>query len=375
MAKGVAKFASAMFVGFVILAPVASNAQDSGDSPADKMAPPAAVEKSAPAEKTTAEECLTTPNGESPQGQQWRYRLERGTQRRCWYLRDRADRAAQPILTTVPAAAKPLARAADTPAPRPPALPPRAGNDARAELPFPRSRVDANPVTFPARPRPSPAMTIGADAGPGIADENLRRGPAMPRLSQPLDTFSASPPAADTTSALTNDAVTETNANFGMPAAPAVPVDTGVLPEVPPPPKTSLQKLLLVIFGALAFAGLTASLIHHLARVWRKRRVRQRRRMLWQSGKAAHGRPAPALQPASQPALQADRAAQRPARAEIQTPSEQAQGQIEELLGQMAERIKGQASVSLFAKSQVPAAARGQRPSARRDARASAVRP
>lgn len=369
MAKGVAKFAFAMFAGLVLFAPVASNAQDAADSPADKMAPPPTIEKTAPADKTTADDCLTTPGGESPQGQQWRYRIERGTQRRCWYLRDRADRTAQPILTTVPAA-KPLARAADTPAPRPPVLPPRAGNDARAELPFTRGRADANPVAFPSRGRPSPAMTIGADTGPAIPDESLRRAPAMPRLSQPLDTFSASPPAAETASTVTNDPVTDTNANFGMPAAPAVPIDSGVLTEAPPP-KTSLQKLLIAIFGALAFAGLTASLMHRLAIFGRKRRVRQRRRMLWQSGKAARIRPAPALPPAPQ----AERAAPRPVRTNAQTASEQAQGQIEELLGQMAQRVKGQVPVSLFASSQVPAAARGQSPSARRDARASAARP
>jgi hypothetical protein len=367
MAKGVAKFAFAMFAGLVLFAPVASNAQDSADSPADKMAPPP-VEKTAPADKTTVEDCLTTPGGESPQGQQWRYRIERGTQRRCWYLRDRSDRA-QPILTTAPAA-KPLARAADAPAPRPPVLPPRAGNDARAELPFTRSRADTNPVTFPSRGRPSPGMTIGADTGPAIPDENLRRAAAMPRLSQPLDTFSSSPSTAETASTVTNDPVTDTNANFGMPAAPAMPIDSGVLTEAPPP-KTSLQKLLIAIFGALAFAGLIASLMHRLAIFGRKRRVRQRRRMLWQSGKAARIHPAPA----PQPALQAERAAPRPIRTSAQIASEQAQGQIEELLGQMAQRVKGQVPVSLFASSQVPAAARGQSPSARRDARASAARP
>jgi hypothetical protein len=34
------------------------------------------------------DDCLAAPNSSAPQGSQWRYRLERGTHRKCWYLRD-----------------------------------------------------------------------------------------------------------------------------------------------------------------------------------------------------------------------------------------------------------------------------------------------
>src|SRR4051794_2378245 len=33
-----------------------------------------------------AETCLAAPEGTAPQGRQWRYRMERGTQRKCWRL-------------------------------------------------------------------------------------------------------------------------------------------------------------------------------------------------------------------------------------------------------------------------------------------------
>ena len=33
-----------------------------------------------------AETCLAAPEGAAPQGGHWRYRLERGTQRKCWRL-------------------------------------------------------------------------------------------------------------------------------------------------------------------------------------------------------------------------------------------------------------------------------------------------
>src|SRR5882724_8141841 len=33
-----------------------------------------------------AETCLAAPEGAAPRGSHWRYRLERGTQRKCWRL-------------------------------------------------------------------------------------------------------------------------------------------------------------------------------------------------------------------------------------------------------------------------------------------------
>jgi hypothetical protein len=41
---------------------------------------------SASAAAFAADECLASPNGSSPQGQHWRYHLDRQTQRKCWYL-------------------------------------------------------------------------------------------------------------------------------------------------------------------------------------------------------------------------------------------------------------------------------------------------
>src|SRR6516165_9440230 len=37
------------------------------------------------------DDCLAAPNSSAPQGSQWRYRLERGTHRKCWYLRDSSN--------------------------------------------------------------------------------------------------------------------------------------------------------------------------------------------------------------------------------------------------------------------------------------------
>jgi hypothetical protein len=39
------------------------------------------------AQAAPTKECLSGPNGVSPKGQHWYYRLDRATQRKCWYLR------------------------------------------------------------------------------------------------------------------------------------------------------------------------------------------------------------------------------------------------------------------------------------------------
>jgi hypothetical protein len=347
MAGGVARIAFAIFAGALIMAPVASKAQNAVDFPLDT-----APEKPATDNKT-ADDCLTAPSGEALQGQRWFYRTERGTQRHCWYLRDKAEqRASQPApAMAITTAAKPIAIA-----PRA-AMPPRPNADARAELPA-RSRLDGdNTLASRAQSAASPVTSDGAP--------------------QPLDSYSAPPPAADSPVADASDAVGETNANLGMSA---VTPDAGLRSDAAPP-KTSLQRLLVAIFGALAFAGVTASLIHRFAFIWRKRNARLRRRTLWQSAKKARTRPpqtasAPAASApaASVPAASAQNVAANQVRADAPNrQDDDAQGQIEELLGRVAQRVKHEAVAPTLVKlvnSQAAAAGHGRRSSAPRGARA-----
>src|SRR3981189_2529671 len=73
--------------------------------------------------QAAADNCLTAPKDKTPAGGHWYYRLERGTKRQCWYLRDENDksaRAAPPDSSTDDA---PVSAAADPPPPpHPPAL-------------------------------------------------------------------------------------------------------------------------------------------------------------------------------------------------------------------------------------------------------------
>jgi hypothetical protein len=59
---------------------------------------------------SAAVECITEPNREPPQGSHWFYRVDRATDRRCWYLR----------VWTPPSSAAPTAETQRA-APRPPA--------------------------------------------------------------------------------------------------------------------------------------------------------------------------------------------------------------------------------------------------------------
>jgi hypothetical protein len=77
--KGATKIATASLAFVVTFCAVQGDAKELA-----KSAPP--------------DDCLAAPNSPAPDGSQWRYRLERGTQRKCWYVRasDKATRKAAP---------------------------------------------------------------------------------------------------------------------------------------------------------------------------------------------------------------------------------------------------------------------------------------
>ena len=89
MANRATKFVSAIFVSAVVGIPVSTFAKDAAGGSDASM-----LDLSTPAASSSTE-CLTTPNRELPQGQHWFYRMDPGTNRRCWFLRDQAERASQ----------------------------------------------------------------------------------------------------------------------------------------------------------------------------------------------------------------------------------------------------------------------------------------
>jgi hypothetical protein len=75
-----------------------------------------------------ADDCLTSPKDETPQGSHWYYRIDRATKRHCWYLRGEGDNLSQTAPSNAPQSAKPIAPKAET-------ATQRSISDAHAELP------------------------------------------------------------------------------------------------------------------------------------------------------------------------------------------------------------------------------------------------
>jgi hypothetical protein len=149
-----------------------------------------------PIAANAAETCLEAPKGVAPAGNHWKYRLERGTQRKCWRL-VQVERKAAPVLaepqgdddeeaTPAPAAPAPVAKRAvksteisnAEPAPSPPApvirelVTRKVSNPSDAAQPFspPQPSVVAQTDTTPApaerqqapREEVAPAVTAPA---------------------------------------------------------------------------------------------------------------------------------------------------------------------------------------------------------------------
>ncbi|MGL6060812.1 MAG: hypothetical protein ACRC1G_08995 [Bradyrhizobium sp.] len=186
-----------------------------------------------------ADTCLTSPREYTPPGTRWRYKMERGTGRRCWFLKDEAEKAA----------GKPAGQStatADEPAPAPQRRKPAASptvSDARAEF----SRTPVEPETRPAPIPGDPAATAADTAAKMLAPGAATRWPG------PMSTGSGSgrpaPPAA---------APGEQSAELR--AAPAVtppPAKPQAMPRAVPPAPVSEKPMSLPMLITVAVAGLS----------------------------------------------------------------------------------------------------------------------
>jgi hypothetical protein len=153
-----------------------------------------------------ADTCLTAARDYTPPGTRWRYRIERGTGRHCWFLKDETERTAGKTAEPAVAAEEPASRK------KPPKA--RAVSDARAEF----SQVPVEPET-----RPEPASNAPAASAP-VADN-----------SQPSTARSANmlAPAGATR---WPDPMSATNSAGSASAAPAAPADQSAAPPAATPP-------------------------------------------------------------------------------------------------------------------------------------------
>ena len=264
MGNRTAKFISALIGSIIAGAPLAAVSQNAPSAP------------SAASTENTAADCLASPKGVAPQGQHWFYRVERTTKRQCWYLRAEGAKATQSAQAT-----------ADAPNAAPTA--PQSVQNARAEYIAAQTSAAANPpAPAAAATQPAPSAPNANAAQPAVATRWPDAAPASP-APQPSPSTAAAPAAASVQPS-------------AKPAASPAPVTLAAADAPADKPTGSVQMLLLVIGGALALAGLLASVIYRFA----GRRARARaadRRVNWDhrqddhDGRAPwHAEPAPRVE-------------------------------------------------------------------------------
>jgi hypothetical protein len=265
-------------------------------------APLAAVSQNAPTAPSTANaasDCLASPKGAAPQGQHWHYRLERGTKRQCWYLRAEGGKATQTARV-----------AADTPTADSAAPQQHPVQDARAEYLTPQSI--AAPKT--------PAAPMQQAASPS-ADTNAQQ-PAVdarwPDASAASVTPAVQPSPAPVAAAAQPSA---------KPAKSPAPMALAAADSSADKPTGSLQMLLLAIGGALALAGILASIIYRFAGGRGRVQAADHRRVNWDNfephdhddGRAPWLNAAPAGAPRAQQPRPVDFDAVRPQAGPLKT--------------------------------------------------------
>lgn len=232
MGNRTAKFISALVGGIIAGAPLAAESQNA----------PATA-------STAAADCLASPKGIAPQGQHWYYRLERSTKRQCWYLRaeggkDNAKDSAKPVQS---AQAEPSL--ADSAAPQ------HSVQDARAEYLKPQA---AAAPTAPAQAVPTTSAPTQQTANPS-ADSSAQQ----PAVASPWpDPSTAASPTPQPAPAPVAAAVAPPGT---QPSKSPAPVALAAADSSADKPAVSIQMLLLVIGGALALAGILASIIYRFA--------------------------------------------------------------------------------------------------------------
>ncbi len=243
-----------------------------------------------------ADDCLEAPNAETPQGSHWYYRIDRATKRHCWYLRAEGETPAQTAESSSAAPAKPVAPTAAAPMQRSVA-------DAHAELPRQTSIDPAQRNGGPAPAMPanaamgqdSRATAPGANAPQSVVASRWLDPSAMSSTlglqPAPSQTAANAPPAPQANSSQSDSPQSDSSQSDAAaappPAAAGVPLAAADSSQGLP---ASLPMLLAVMTGALALAGLTASLVLKFGGAARRTaRLRVPRDRIW--GLAEDDRP------------------------------------------------------------------------------------
>lgn len=234
MGNRTANFISALIGSVIAGVPLAAVSQNAPSAPSTASTATATT-------ANAASDCLASPKGAAPQGQHWFYRLDRATKRQCWYLR--AEGGKESTKATQSAQATP-----DTPNAAPAG--PRSVQNAHAEYIAPQTGAAAS-TSAAASTQQAPSATDANAAQPAVATRWPEAAPASP-APQPSPATAVAPAAASVQPS-------------AQPTASPAPVTLAAADTPADKPSGSLQMLMLVIGGALALAGLLASVIYRFA--------------------------------------------------------------------------------------------------------------
>jgi hypothetical protein len=244
MSHRTAKFVSALFAGVLAGACLAT------------VSPSAA---------RAADECLAGPKGASPEGSHWFYRIDHATKRHCWYLGQRDKHAQTAARSTRPEKSEKSIAVKKTESSTS-----RSIANARAELPASTNAEQRNQddTSAPAAAQPT---TVADNTRPVAAGAEAKGSVVASRWAEfpPASVSSSPPPAMARLAAnLASDA-----AVVSAPADAAIPLATADAPRQ----AGSVGMLLAVITGALALAGIIASVVFKFDGVRRLLEPRDRR--------------------------------------------------------------------------------------------------
>ena len=281
MSNRSAKFVAAIFAAVLAGTNFAAVAEDSAKEDGAK----------------TADKCLSGPKGPLPAGGHWYYRIDHAAKRNCWYIgeeKNKSARAAPKDSSSSPGASAPASTVtADPVSPQQSIHARKSIADARAELTAPQARVEDL----------SEPQTTGAIPVVGIANGPRAVAPDAPTpLSHVASRWPESSgviPSSDPRLAAaeppqnqqTQDPQIQAPHTQGPPtnATPApqpavTPVALAAANSLQDRQSASMQMLLLTMAGALALAGITASLVFRFGRTpLVQAEIRGDRRTIWDS--------------------------------------------------------------------------------------------
>jgi hypothetical protein len=235
-----------------------------------------------------ADDCLSAPKGQAPQGSHWYYRVDRATKRHCWYVREAGEKLSQNAPPKSARSAKPL----------PETEPAMQGSiaDARAEWQKPIQQPNRDDALAPSMPVDG---AVGKDSSTTTQGTETQRSLIASRWPDPMSAVATADPTPSEP-----DSGTSVNSSSATQPPPALAAGRLTTADLSSQASVySMQAQLAALLGALAFAGIIGSVIFKFGNARRigQRDIRTDRRAIWDSVSADH--PLPSVHPSPDVAM------------------------------------------------------------------------